>query len=158
MRYSAMCRIPEYQILQQPKDSPASDVTGMFSQLDILQYRKPVDSRPTVFKKLFPHDHPNIPNLHFGIALNVLWQCSFTRGLQPSECQFWNGFLQIVKKHNPSNLRTLYTALCFAGKLIDQCELGFCPVTFDQPLYPKASQGDCVQSSTDLRKLFVKLG
>ena len=66
----------EYQILQQPKDLPSSEVTGIFSQLDIRQYRKPVDSRPTVFKKLFPHDHPDIPYLHLGKALNVLWQCS----------------------------------------------------------------------------------
>ena len=162
----------EYPILQRPKDSPSSEVTGMFSQLDIRQYRKPVEIRPTVIKKLFPHDNPDIPNLHLCKALNVLWQCSFTLGLQPSECPFWSGFMQIVNSnvkyaksqiiilpfinHDPNNLSTIYTALCFAEKLIDQYGLGVFPVTFDQPLYAKARE--IVESSTDIRKLFVRLG
>ena len=58
--------------------------------------------------------------------------------------------------HDPSNLSTIYTALCFAENLIDQYGRGFCPVTFDQPLYAKAR--DIVDSITDLRKLFVSLG
>ena len=168
MRYSTMCiRIPD-----SPKDLPSSEVTGMFSQLEIRLYRKPVNSRPTLFKNLFPHDHPDIPNPHLGIALNVLRQRSFTLGLQPSECPFWSGFMQIVNSnvkyaksqiitlpfinHDPSNRRTIYTALCFAEKLIDQYGLGFCPVTFDQPLYAKARE--IVESSTDLRKRFVGRG
>ena len=57
---------------------------------------------------------------------------------------------------DPSNLSTIYTALCFAQK---QCEihgLRVCPVTFDQPLYIKAA--GIVASSQELDKVIVRLG
>ena len=57
---------------------------------------------------------------------------------------------------DPSNLSTIYTALCFAQKQCENYGLRVCPVTFDQPLYIKAAE--IVASSRDLDKVIVRLG
>ena len=56
----------------------------------------------------------------------------------------------------PSNPSTSYTALCFAQTQSDKHNLKICPVTFDQPLYQKASE--IVATSRDLDKVVVRLG
>jgi hypothetical protein len=41
---------------------------------------------------------------------------------------------------DPSQPDTIYSALCFAQELSEEHGLGVCPVTFDQPLYIKATE------------------
>jgi len=57
---------------------------------------------------------------------------------------------------DPSNLRAIYTALCFAQAQCKKHGLQVCPVTFDQPLYIKAAE--IVASAQDLYNVVVRLG
>lgn len=58
---------------------------------------------------------------------------------------------------DPSQPDTIYSALCFAQKLSEEHGLGVCPVTFDQPLYIKATE--IVKSSpTQLNNIVIRLG
>ena len=57
---------------------------------------------------------------------------------------------------DPSNLSTIYTALCFAQAQCEKHGLQVCPVTFDQPLYIKAAE--IVASAEDLDKVVIRLG
>ncbi len=59
-------------------------------------------------------------------------------------------------KLDPSNPSTIYTALCFVQTQSEKHNLKICPVTFDQPLYQKASE--IVAASRDLDKVIVRLG
>jgi hypothetical protein len=87
-------------------------------------------------------------------------------------CLPWSGFMKTVLKSDefqtsrietlpfinlePSNPSTIYTALCFAQTQSDKHNLKICPVTFDLPLYQKASE--IVAASRDLDKVVVRLG
>ena len=59
---------------------------------------------------------------------------------------------------DPSNPSTIYTALCFSQAQSEKHNLSrpICPVTFDQPLYQKATE--IVAASRDLDKVVVRLG
>lgn len=57
---------------------------------------------------------------------------------------------------DPTNLSTIYTALCFAQRQCVKHGLRICPVTFDQPLYLKAVE--IVAAAQDLDKIIVRLG
>ena len=61
-------------------------------------------------------------------------------------------------KLDPSNPSTIYSALCFIQTLSEKHNLKICPVTFDQPLYQKASESEIVAASKDLDKVMVRLG
>ena len=55
-----------------------------------------------------------------------------------------------------TNLSTIYTALCFAQELCEKSNKKTCIVTFDQPLFQKASE--IVASSNNLDKVILHLG
>ena len=57
---------------------------------------------------------------------------------------------------DPSNPSTIYTAMCFAQEQIEKHGLKVCPMTFDQPLFQKASE--IVAASNNLDKVVVRLG
>lgn len=57
---------------------------------------------------------------------------------------------------DPSNPRTIYTALSFAQTQIEKHNLNTCPVTFVQLLYQKSSE--IVAASKHLDKVIVRLG
>ena len=59
-------------------------------------------------------------------------------------------------KLDPSNPSTIYSALCFVQTQSEKHNLKICPVTFDKPLYQKASE--VVAGSRDLDKVMVRLG
>ena len=59
-------------------------------------------------------------------------------------------------KLDPSNPSTIYSALCFVQTQSEKHNLKICPVTFDQPLYQKASE--VIAASRDLDKVIVRLG
>ena len=92
--------------------------------------------------------------------------------LNLTPCLPWSGFMKTVVRNDefctsrietfpfinldPSNPSTIYTALCFAQELCEKKALKTCPVTFDQPLFLKASE--IVASSSDLDRVIVCLG
>ena len=51
---------------------------------------------------------------------------------------------------------TIYSVLSYTQSLVEKYNIGVSPVTFDQPLYIKATE--IVQSAPDLKSLFVRLG
>ena len=103
-------------------------------------------------------------------AFDYVWMLGYMLNLTP--CLPWSGFMKTVVKSeefqtsrietlpfinlDPSNPSTIYTALCFAQDQCDKHSLKICPVTFDQPLYQKASE--IVAASQDLDKVVVRLG
>ena len=87
---------------------------------------------------------------------------------------FWTGTKVIRRKHivqptgfseittlafinmDPSDCSTIYTALCYARAQCDKAGQKTCFVTFDQPLYIKATE--IVRSSHELACVVVRLG
>ena len=57
---------------------------------------------------------------------------------------------------DPSNPTTIYSALCFAQEQSEKHDLNICPVTFNQPLFQKASE--IIDSSNELDRVIVRLG
>ena len=100
-----------------------------------------------------------------------MWLSSYSI-CDPLKCPSWSGFNQSVItqgefdvsrievlpfiNHKPSQLDTIYTALCFAQKLTEKYNLGVSPVTFDQPLYAKATE--IRESSSNLPNILIRLG
>ena len=84
----------------------------------------------------------------------------------------WSDFMKTVMKNDefqssriktspfirldPSNPSTIYTALCFVQAQSEKHNLSICPVTFEQPLYQKATE--IVAASRDLDIVVVRLG
>ena len=60
----------------------------------------------------------------------------------------------ILKKLDPTKPSTIYTALVFAADECRKADTPWCVVTFDQPLYQKASE--IVASTTGLRNVIVR--
>ena len=54
---------------------------------------------------------------------------------------------------DPTKESTIYTALCFAKDQIEKAGQSVCPVTFDQPLYMKASE--IIAASPELKTCLV---
>ena len=165
-------------IIKRSAEVQPLELSGMFGNIDLCQYEKPSETLPSIFKPLSLMKQEQaylIKGLNVSKTLNQLWLSSFSLSLQPAQCPFWSGFMQVVhghsstqqydkcKKvilpfinHDPNNLSTIYTALSFAQKLIDKYNLGVCAVTFDQPLYAKSRE--IVQNTPDLSSLFIRLG
>ena len=145
-----------------------SDVIGKFGTIPIKFINKP--PKPalhsiTVYEiRLFEEEWRTFP------ALDAAWMIGYVLSLKP--CLPWSGFMKSVTscEHSspsrievlpfinlePSNPSTIYTALCYAQKLCDDNNLRVCIVTFDQPLYQKASE--IVASSNQLQTVVVRLG
>ena len=61
------------------------------------------------------------------------------------------------KYYHPTKESTMYTALCFAKDQILKSGQSACPVTFDHPLYIKASE--IIAASPELKTcLFTRFG
>lgn len=87
-------------------------------------------------------------------ALESVWILGYTLNLSP--CLPWSGFMKTVLKSEEfktsrietlpfinmdlSNPSTIYSALCFAQLQCEKNNQNVLPVTFDQPLYQKASE------------------
>ena len=146
---------------------------GQFSTVPLRIYRKPSQSamKSVIIGPLEPPvEEPT--NLKSAKLLDTLWVTNFVLGVSPVLCPFWSGFMQLSGlgedcdksrieilpfiNQDPSQPNTIYSALYFAQKLIDHHNLGTCPVTFDQPLYIKAT--GIVASVTDLPNIFIRLG
>lgn len=99
-----------------------------------------------------------------------MWLSSYFMS-DPVRCPSWSGFNQTVCQrefgvsridilpfinHDPNQPVTIYSALSFVQQLSVRYKLGAVSVTFDQPLYIKASE--IVESSPDLTSIFIRLG
>ena len=87
-------------------------------------------------------------------------------------CHSWAGFMQMTvkgSKHDinridvlpfinldPTRPDTIYSALSYVQTLCEKQQLGIAHVTFDQPLFLKASE--IVHSSFDLDRIVIRLG
>lgn len=116
-----------------------------------------------------PNTEPS--GLLVATALDTVWLSSYSI-CDPLKCPSWSGFNHsvitqgefVVRRinvlpfinHNPSQLDTIYAALCFAQKLTETYNLGVSPVTFDKPLYAKAPE--IGESSSNLPNIFIRLG
>lgn len=103
--------------------------------------------------------------------LDSMWLSSYFVA-DPTRCPMWGGFNQTVVtqgnfdisridilpfiNHDPSQPGTLYSALSFVQQLSVRYNLGVSSVTFDQPLYSKATE--IVESCPDLTNVFIRLG
>ena len=84
------------------------------------------------------------------------WSCVMKTVVRNEE--FQTSRIEILPFINldPTNLSTIYTALCFAQELCEKNNKTTCLVTFDQPLFQKASE--IVASSSNLDKVILRLG
>ena len=147
------------------------NVTGQFGQVPVQVYKPPrVKGLKSVLINPLNPPNPQPVGCISGECLDSLWISTLMLGNSP--CPSWGGFMQThVKGHgherssiqilpfinlDPSNLSTIYSALCFARSLCNRYNLGICPVALDQPLYIKASE--IVLSSPEISQLFVRLG
>ena len=145
-----------------------AELAGTFGQIPIRTYSKPAVSglQAVIIEAM------QIPESHRMeiSALDSVWMLGYM--LKCTPCLPWSGFMTTVLKSDgfqtsrietlpfinldPSNPSTIYTALCFVQTQSEKYNLKICPVTFDQPLYQKASE--IVAASRDLDKVMVRLG
>lgn len=147
---------------------PPAEVVGTFGQIPIKTYSKPaVPGLQSV--TVAPLQISDSQGLQAS-SLDSIWMLGFMLDLKP--CLPWTGFMKTVLNSDefqtsrietlpfidldPSNPSTIYTALSFAQTQSEKHNLNICPVTFDQPLYQKASE--IVAASKDLDKVIVRLG
>lgn len=147
-----------------PKEAEKQDIR-------ILAYRKPlkVGLKKVVIKDMKQEKCEAAVKAR---QLDLTWLCGLNKC---SSVPNWSGYMQTAMEGtghfevsqviaipfirlNPGNLSTLYSALSFAANqslLHNQC----CIVTFDQPLYMKASEiVAAADENTDISKVIVRLG
>jgi len=147
---------------------PPAEAVGTFGHISIKTYHKPavLGLHSVTVEPLQISDTHRLP----ASALEFVWMLGYVLNLTP--CLPWSGFMKTVVKSDEfqtsrietlpfinldrSNPSTIYTALCFVQTQSDKHNLKICPVTFDQPLYQKASE--IVAASKDLDKVAVRLG
>ena len=145
---------------------------GKFGELPLKRYIRPVV--PGLKKVMVgPLEPPNTEQsgLLLATTLDTVWLSSYSI-CDPLKCPSWSGFnpsvitqgefdvsrIEVLPfiNHKPSQLDTICTALCFTQKLKEKYNLGVSPVTFDQPLYAKATE--IRESSSNLPNIFIRLG
>lgn len=114
--------------------------------------------------------NPKLESVRSLAALDALWSVGFVLGLSP--CPMWSGFMKVAVNSDrfertrveilpfinmdPSDPSTIYTALCFAKEQCERSELRVCSVTFDQPMYLKASE--IVATNQELKNVTLRHG
>jgi len=148
-----------------------SEIIGTFGQSPIKMYSKPaLPGVQSVIIQPLKRSNQEPACLRSAFALDSLWVSGYILEIVP--CPSWSGFMKVAMNNDqyersrivtlpfinldPSNLCTIYTALCFAQAQCEKHGLQVCPVTFDQPLYIKAAE--IVASAQDLDKVVVRLG
>ena len=142
-----------------------------FGSVPIITYNAPtVPALKSITIKDVTLPSDNEPGLQSINALNYLWIIRYH--IKSSPCPSWSGFMQEALEGgvydtsrvvvlpfinlDPNNLSTIYSAFHFAQHLCEKYGISICPVIFDQPLYVKAP--GIVAASTDLKKVFIRLG
>ena len=149
-------------------DIPHADIIGKYGRVPIKTFSKPLvpalrSVTVEALQEIPPQENPIS-------SLDLFWMLGYVSNISP--CLPWNGFMKNSLPKNeyetsrieilpfinlqPSNPSTIYSALSFAQTQCEQNELRVCTVTFDQPLYQKASE--IVAASDDLNRIVVRLG
>lgn len=144
---------------------------GAFAKIPIFAYQKSKNGLKEI----------TIMDIHFGAEQyklteinmkNCAWLSTFMFDLDNKAS--WNGYManevsgyfettSVIPlpmiNLDPGNLTTLHSALIFAKKMAVEHSQDLCSVTFDQPLFLKAT--DIVESApadSPLKRIFVRLG
>lgn len=146
---------------------------GQFGTAPILVYRKPpvLGLSKVKVEKIYLLQSES---LRVSSLLNCLWAYGQMNNLQPNSS--WQGYMSAKVKGNgsldvsqvlplpfvnldPSNPTAIYSSLMFALKLCKKYDMKTCIVTFDQPLFLKATEIVSASSpAEDISKVVVRLG
>ncbi|KAK3923562.1 Major tegument protein [Frankliniella fusca] len=136
---------------------------GTKGRIPVVPYVKPALSS---FKSIYASDlkvKRSFPSMEKALQIDSVWMSSFTLPKELIQARFgtrlpsWSGYMEVAHADSgpydvsevkflpfinldPTNLSCIYTALNFAS---DQCrkqQLKTCFVTFDQPLFMKATE------------------
>ena len=156
------------------KENVPASITGSFGNVPIRTYEKPetpVLQQITVRRlSLSPEEASR--SLMRAMKLDSLWMAGCTMEILPRPS--WAGFVQAAMKTSglyavssvhalpfinldPTKPSAIYSALMFAADECKKNDKAWCIVTFDQPLYQKASE-IVAASPTNLGNVTVRLG
>ncbi|KAJ8876081.1 hypothetical protein PR048_023990 [Dryococelus australis] len=156
--------------------SPSAYTVATRGKLQVNCYKKPAlpGLKGINIRELATVSDATARSVRNAIVTDVLW--SSARWLEESSAPFWNGFMRSCIHTgkiscsvtaieadpfihlDPSNRSTIYTALLFA---VEECKChnqGSCIVTFDQPLYAKASEIVAAAPPGELDSVTLRLG
>ncbi|KAK3923560.1 Tyrosine--tRNA ligase [Frankliniella fusca] len=152
---------------------------GTKGRIPVVPYVKPALSS---FKSIYASDlkvKRSFPSMEKALQIDSVWMSSFTLPKELIQARFgtrlpsWSGYMEVAHADSgpydvsevkflpfinldPTNLSCIYTALNFAS---DQCrkqQLKTCFVTFDQPLFMKATE--ISTGCPELKQVVVMLG
>ena len=148
---------------------PKASVIGSYAEVPIKPYTQPPSKALSKLTIKDPIEHEVATTV--AELLDVLWISGHT--IQATPRPSWAWFMQSAMQNtetydvseittlpfinmDPSDCSTIYTALCYARAQCDKAGQKTCFVTFDQPLYIKATE--IVRSSPELAYVVVRLG
>ena len=148
---------------------PKASVIGSYVEVPIKPYTQPPSKALSKLTIKDPTEHEVATTV--AERLDVLWISGHTMQATPNPS--WAGLMQSAMQNtgtydvseittlpfinmDPSDCGTIYTALCYARAQCDKAGQKTCFVTFDQPLYMKATE--IVRSSLELARVVVCLG
>lgn len=158
----------ELALLRKTRLPGTSEYSGPRGRIEVLHYEKPSRSG---LQRITIRDVDITRGTHIDKHLDILWATGsiLTKFPTPS----WNGYMQSAMQNcgkydvseikilpfidlNPNNPSCIFTAIKFAAEQCTKSGQKTCFVTFDQPLYAKATE--IVASSTDLGNVVISLG
>ena len=146
---------PQRQLIPRSTKLPSAETIGRYGHVPIKRYYRPAvpGLKSTVITPLTADDVPPA-TVKKATALLCFWNIAFPS--HSLSIPNWSGFMNSVIPGdniqqsrlvilpfinlNPSDVTTIYSALCFAKSECDKRGIKFSPVTFDQPLYIKAAE------------------
>ena len=148
---------------------PKASVIGSYAEVPINPYTQPPSKALSKLTIKDPIEHEVATRV--AEFLDVLGISGHT--IQATPHPSWAGFMQSAMQNtgtydvseittlpfinmDPSDCSTIYTALSYARAQCDKAGQKTCFVTFDQPLYIKATE--IVRSSPELASVVVRLG
>ena len=152
---------------------PDAEVIGAFGYIPIKPYKKPyVPGLKNILVETISSDTSVVSEIcKKTLILDSLLISGCAIGLTPRPS--WSGYMQIIMQGSgsyeiskinplpfinmdPNNLTTIYSALRFSSDHCHKHGIATCLVTFDQPLFMKASE--IVAASAELSNVVVRLG
>ena len=157
----------QQNVIRRPITVPSASVIGSYGKVPIHTYRKPFVPGLKSINITALEITDKTESVKLAERLDCFWRASYI--LKPANCPLWSGFMQIIYDGensdmsrveilpfinlDPTKETTIYTALCFAKDQIEKAGQSVCPVTFDQPLYMKASE--IIAASPELKTCLV---
>ena len=156
------------------KENVPASITGSFGNVPIKTYKKPETPglQQITVQKLSLSPEEASRSLIRAMKLDSLWMAGCTLEILPRPS--WAGFMEKAMKNSglyavssvhalpfinldPTKPSAIYSALMFAADECKKNDKAWCIVTFDQPLYQKASE-IVAASPTNLGNVTVRLG